>query len=152
MVIAGDGPERSALEEKAHKLSLGDIQFVGWVSYEKLPLYYGLARALVLPSVDEPWGLAVNEAMASGLPIIISRNCGCLPELCWRGINGYDFDPRNQEELTEILIKMSSDEIDVASMGEAGRTIISNYSPFSWAQVLEDCINVLVNAPINHDN
>ena len=146
LVLAGDGPDRTRLEMLAGRLDLTDVRFLGWVDYNELPIYYGLSNALILPSLEEPWGLAVNEAMACGLPIVISRHCGCSPELCWRGINGFDFDPEDQKELVAILLKMDSQKVDVRSLGEASQRIIAAFSPQSWAAALSDCIRTLLNS------
>ena len=101
------------------KKSQRGVKIADWIQYEKLPIYYGLAKTFILPSTSEPWGLMVNEAMASGLPILISRQCGYITELCWRGINGYDFDPWNVAELAGLMKLVQSLEDDLTRMAEA---------------------------------
>jgi glycosyltransferase involved in cell wall biosynthesis len=44
-------------------------------------------------STTEQWGLVVNEAMAAGLPVLVSDRCGCAPDLVEVGVNGFTFDP-----------------------------------------------------------
>jgi glycosyltransferase involved in cell wall biosynthesis len=87
--------------------------------------------------------LVVNEAMACGLPILISRKCGCQPELCWRGLNGYDFDPLDVSELVGLMARVSGGELDLEAMGEASRQIIAPLTPDGWARVLLDCIETV---------
>jgi len=144
LVLVGTGPEEMALRRLAGSLSAAHVHFAGWQQYNALPVYYGLARAFILPSTQEPWGLVVNEAMACGLPVLVSRRCGCIPELCHRGINGFDFDPYDVEELGRLMLKMSSGEVDLEAMGEASRRIIANYTLDTWVEALTDCIETTV--------
>ncbi len=146
LVLAGDGPLRPALEARARILGLEKVRFLGWVPYDALPMYYGLAAAFILPSLSEPWGLAVNEAMAAGLPVALSEMCGCLPELCRPGDNGFVFDPHDEDGLGRLMLSMSSKENDLALMGRRSREIIAGYTPATWAKNLLDCLNAVGSA------
>jgi SAM-dependent methyltransferase len=101
-----------------------------------LPKYYGLASVFVLPSLIEPWGLVVNEAMACGLPILASRSSGCAYDLVHEGENGFRFDPRDPEALAGLMLRMSSGEVDLQAMGNASRRIISQWTPATFASSL----------------
>jgi glycosyltransferase involved in cell wall biosynthesis len=81
--------------------------------------------------------------MACGLPVLVSRKCGCLPELCWRGINGYDFDPYDENELAELLLRVSSGAVDLERMGKAGQQIIANFTPESFARTFVDMLETI---------
>ncbi len=94
LVLVGDGPERARLEQHAAASPFApDIHFAGHKSSAELPRYYAFAGCFVLPSTREPWGLVVNEAMACGLPVIVSSRCGCAVDLVTPGENGFVFDP-----------------------------------------------------------
>lgn len=82
--------------------------------------------------------------MACGLPVLVSRHCGCLPELCHRGINGFDFNPLKVEELAGLMLRVSGGEVDLEAMGAASRRLIANYSLETWIQALTDCIETTV--------
>jgi len=140
LVLVGSGPQEQELKTIAKKENIAGLHWRGFKQYEELPAYYSLASCFVLPSLSEPWGLVVNEAMACGLPVLVSRHCGCLPELCHRGINGFDFDPLDVAGLADLMLRMSSGEIDLKSFSEASRRIISLYTPETWARSLYDCI------------
>ena len=136
LVIAGTGPMEKELKESTASKFSDVVSWFGWASYKDLPSLYHSASCLILPSLSESWGLVVNEAMAAGLPILVSERCGCVPELCHDGINGYSFDPFNVEQLAELMLKMSSDLIDIRSMGEASKKIIADYTPKKWAETV----------------
>ena len=88
LVLLGDGPLRGTLNSQLSTLNLHDhVHLLGFKPYNELPIYYALAKAFVHASTTEQWGLVVNEAVASGLPVIVSNHCGCVPEL----VNGNGF-------------------------------------------------------------
>jgi 1,2-diacylglycerol 3-alpha-glucosyltransferase len=144
LVLVGSGPQGQTLEAYVRKNRLPDVVFAGFRQIDELPAFYALAGCLVLPSLSEPWGLVVNEAMASGLPVLVSERCGCVPELVRPGLNGYIFDPQDVEALTRLMAMMTSERIDVKRMGEESRRIIQLYSPETWARSLTDCIQQTV--------
>jgi 1,2-diacylglycerol 3-alpha-glucosyltransferase len=74
--------------------------------------------------------------MASGLPLLVSRVCGCAPDLVSEKVNGFTFDPYDQESLSRLMAKMSLGEIDLQAMGEASRQIIAAWTPEIFAQNL----------------
>ena len=121
LVLLGDGPERPHLVRKRRELGLdGCVQFPGFVQYAGLPIYYALASTFVLPSFSEPWGLVVNEAMASALPVLVSNRCGCAGDLLREGLNGFAFDPARPEQLAGLMLRMMESESETARMGLAG--------------------------------
>lgn len=82
LVIAGDGPERESLERQVAQLGLaGHVRFVGFKQPKELPRWYCAADVFVLPSRTEPWGVVVLEALASGLPVVVTELVGCHPDV-----------------------------------------------------------------------
>ena len=138
LVIVGTGPVKNELKQSVPESLTVFVYWHGWASYRELPSLYGGASCFILPSISEPWGLVVNEAMAAGLPVLISNNCGCVPELCQSGLNGYSFDPVNEKDLAELMFLMSSNTIDLRAMGNASRKIINDYTPGIWSKTLQD--------------
>lgn len=139
LVIAGGGPLDRALREEATR-SGAPVRFTGFLQQERLAELYGLAEALVLPSTSEPWGLVVNEAMASGLPIITSTSCGCAADLVFPGVNGWLVRPDDISGFARTFEELSSDPSRRARMGEASIRLISPWSLELWADALSDCI------------
>jgi glycosyltransferase involved in cell wall biosynthesis len=135
LVIAGDGPLREPLASLVSSHGLfAAVHFAGHQTSANLVPYYAFASCFVLPSSREPWGLVVNEAMASGLPVIVSSRCGCAEDLVETGINGWVFDPREQGAIRESLEAMERcDGQRLSHMGRHSREIIGRYSPETWA-------------------
>ena len=99
-------------------------------------MYYALADAYVQPSTVEQWGLAVNEAMAAGLPVLVSEYCGCARDLVQVGQNGFVFDPYQESQLTRFMLEVSSSSCDRTAMGRSSQAIISRWTPDTFAQNL----------------
>lgn len=134
LVLVGDGPQREQLETAARSSGFAGIHFEGFKKSADLPQYYAFASCFVLPSRREPWGLVVNEAMASGLPVIVSRQCGCAEDLVEPGGNGFVFDPAAPGELESRLLGVSAlYPRDLCEMGERSAAIIAQFSPEAWA-------------------
>ena len=129
LVLIGDGPLREALQEQASALGVGPhVHFPGFQQYDVLPAYYGLAGAFVHVSTSEQWGLVVNEAMSSGLPVMVSDPCGCVPDLVVEGCNGFVVQSHDVPNITECLGRLAGDPDERRRMGEASREIIQPWS------------------------
>jgi len=89
LVMAGSGELEQELRAFCARYELDNVVFTGFVNQSELPGLYAASDIFVLPSQDEPWGLAVNEAMCAGLPIVVSREVGCVADLVHDGVNGY---------------------------------------------------------------
>ncbi|MEM4204675.1 MAG: glycosyltransferase family 4 protein, partial [Candidatus Methanomethylicaceae archaeon] len=135
LLIVGDGPEREALESLVDHLGLRDRTFfAGGKSWREVPSFYALADVLVLPSISEPWGLVVNEAMACGLPVVVSNKAGAAWDLVIDGENGFTFNPYKLEELVDIMRKFVNGEVNVQEMGRRSMEIIRIYTPRNAAK------------------
>lgn len=137
LVLLGDGEMRPHLESLVIEHGLQDfVHLPGFKQYPVLPIYYGLASAFIHASISEQWGLVVNEAMASGLPVLVSARCGCAPDLVRDGINGFTFDPLDVDRMSSLMLKMGKSECDLTVMGQASREIISRWGPQTFAEGL----------------
>ena len=147
LVLLGDGPLRETLESKILTLNLNEhVHLPGFEPYDELPVYYGLANAFVHASTTEQWGLVVNEAIASGLPVIVSERCGCVPELV-QG-NGFTFDPTNEHELTARLLEMASlSDEERKRLGDNSYRIAANFAPERFGEGLERAASVAMGVP-----
>jgi glycosyltransferase involved in cell wall biosynthesis len=142
LVLAGAGPLESELRAGVGAAGLNrQVHFPGLLHYSDLPMYYGLAGAFILPSTSDQWGLVVNEAMAAGLPVLVSSRCGCAPDLVREGRNGFTFDPENVPQLAELLTRLASmNDAQRTAMGQQSREMIKVFSPEAFAHGLEAAI------------
>lgn len=137
LVLLGDGPLRGTLERRIAEAGLSNlVRRPGFKQYDELPVYYALAAAFVHASTTEQWGLVVNEAMASGLPVLVSGRCGCAPDLVEDGRNGHVFNPCDTDELAGLMRKLSSQDCDREAMGRASREIIAHWTPATFSDGL----------------
>jgi glycosyltransferase involved in cell wall biosynthesis len=136
LVIVGAGPETGPLKAIASaSVFAKDIYFAGHRTFRELPSFYALAECFVLPSTREPWGLVVNEAMASGLPVLVSSRCGCAEDLVESGKNGFVFDPSKEGALATLLRRMESLEPSALNrMRIRSLEIIENYTPEAFGE------------------
>jgi len=137
LVLLGDGALREDLE--ARSLQLGVSQWIhlsGFRQYPDLPDYYGCAQVFIHASTTEQWGLVVNEAMATGLPVLVSHRCGCATDLVRNGINGFTFDPFSAEKIAEVMLKVSEPGFPLIAFGEASQRIIADWGPKRFADGL----------------
>jgi glycosyltransferase involved in cell wall biosynthesis len=102
VVFVGAGELERELRDQTHRLRV-NAQFEGFKNQTELPCYYAAADVLVLPSQSETWGLSVNEAMACGLPAIVSDAVGCAPDLIDEGETGFTFEVGDTRQLAEKL-------------------------------------------------
>lgn len=134
LVVVGDGPERAALEAFVERHALEGVTLTGFRQIEDLPAYYGRAGALVHAAVKDTWGLVVNEAMAAGLPVLVSERAGCAQDLVRDGDNGFRFDPADVESLARLLERVSAPGTDRARMGRRSHEIIAEWSLERFAE------------------
>lgn len=119
-VVCGEGPERNALEALAQRLSLEDrTYFMGQVSREQIPTFFGACDIFVLASVLEAAGNVLFEAMGSGRPIVCTRSGG-PGEYVEDGVSGFVVPVSNSEALAERIAALLSDPALGDRMGQEG--------------------------------
>lgn len=102
---------------------------------------YGQAHALVLASHTDQWGLVVNEAMAAGLPVLLSAACGCAGDLVEHGVSGWCFPPAGSSALTALLHTAEQQSPEGrAAMVASARERLQAFSPESFASGLSAAV------------
>jgi glycosyltransferase involved in cell wall biosynthesis len=130
MWFAGDGPERRNLESIPLPSNLS-VTFLGNVDYNELPEVYGHCGILAFPTLADEWGLVVNEAMASGLPVLGSINSQSVEDLVVDGQNGWVFQPDSEPGMYSAIDRLFStpwgqlEEMRVNARNTASRVSIS---------------------------
>ncbi len=130
--LIGEGEQRADLEEQVRSLGIEQsVRFIGRVEHEALPDFYQQAHVFVLPSKNEGMSNSALEALASGLPLVVSGTGG-MQELLQDDINGYFIDPDNAESFARTLTVIAGDQEKLVAYGTASR---SRAEQRSWAAV-----------------
>jgi len=125
LAIVGDGSLRPRVEAAAADRR---IVRLGRLSGEDVLRAYIAADFVVLPSRFEPWGLVVNEAMACGLPVIVSDRVGCADDLVRHGETGLMVAAGDEAELAVAMVQLAQDEPVRRRMGQAAERLISHWT------------------------
>ena len=134
LVFVGDGHCRQELEQLAREIVPGKVSFAGFVQRDQLPTYYALAEMLILPTYTDTWGLVVNEAMACGLPVILSQAAGCAADLVTDDWNGRTVAARDESALRIAMRSLAADSALRAELGSNSRRRIAGYSAQNWCE------------------
>jgi glycosyltransferase involved in cell wall biosynthesis len=143
LVLVGTGEDEVHLQQAAAAQGTSAVYFAGLKQLPELVKYYAFASCFVLPSISEPWGLVVNEAMASRLPVLVSNRCGCAADLVEEGANGFLFDPEDVDALADMMATISSNRLDLVKMGESSRERVAAFNPCEFARAAVEHISFL---------
>jgi glycosyltransferase involved in cell wall biosynthesis len=128
VLFLGDGHLRESLDRLARTEPSVAVRFVGFQNQTQLSRYYHAADILVLPSRGfEPWGLVVNEALAHGLPCIVSDQVGCAPDLITPGVTGEIFESGSVSSLSWALQRATA-LVGKSTVRDQCRARVSAYS------------------------
>jgi glycosyltransferase involved in cell wall biosynthesis len=129
LLIVGDGPERATYERFVRTRGWTNVHFAGFVQPESLPAWLALADVFVFPTLFDPFGAVLAEAMAAGLPVASSVHAAATADLVIEGETGVRIDPRDAESSARVI----SGLLDLppgrrALMGEAASRLLSCYT------------------------
>ena len=151
LVLSGDGPDRNRVEAAIAESSFSkSIHLPGFLQNEKLTCWLAHASAFVHPSLMEPWGLVVNEAASSGLPLIVSDRAGCVETFVPfpSGTTGLRVHPRDEESLAEALSTIASlPESERRAMGFRAQKLAALWGPERFATGTLDALELATEAP-----
>lgn len=138
LTVVGEGPVRTQLESMHPPANLS-VNLIGNVGYEQVAAYYRAADLFVFPTLGDEWGLVVNEALASGLPVVGSVYSQAVEELVRTGENGWTFAPDEPESMSRALDDaLSADEPTLTKMREAAKKSVEWLTPeYTAERILE---------------
>jgi glycosyltransferase involved in cell wall biosynthesis len=119
LVIAGTGPLEHELSQSVPVRIRDRVHWLGFIDHDALPHLYAASNVLVLPSLQEPWGVVVTEALASGLPVVASNTSGAAVEIIGRHGGGILVPPGDAIQLSAALTKITSDQALEEATAEA---------------------------------
>jgi glycosyltransferase involved in cell wall biosynthesis len=136
LIMAGNGVLENELKSK-YSLSIDSfksLQFIPFQNQSRMPILYRVCNIFVLPSNSETWGLAINEAMACGRPVIVSDKCGAAADIVKNAENGFVFKAGDESELLSCMEKMILG--DTRSMGAKAFETVQQFSYASFAAAI----------------
>lgn len=144
LIIIGDGPFIDRYRDKAKGYP---ILFTGALEKEKKYAWFKKAKALILPSYQEPWGLVVNEAMYFSIPPIVSRE-SMVSEIIVDGENGYLVNAGDIDGIkNKILQVLNADRKNYEMIGNAARNKIEGFDLGYAVNCFSDAINFSMREP-----
>jgi glycosyltransferase involved in cell wall biosynthesis len=126
VIFLGHGELRESLEAFARERGLR-AHFAGFVNQADLPKHYAMGDVFVLPSTYEPRGAVINEAMACGLPVIVTDRCGSIGDIVLEGENAFIYPAGDADALARDLDRLADDPALRSRMGERSRDIIATW-------------------------
>jgi glycosyltransferase involved in cell wall biosynthesis len=129
LLFLGDGVLRPAMETFVRERGLGDaVCFAGFVNQSALPKLYGVSDVFVLPSTYEPRGAVINEAMACGLPVVVTDRCGSIGDIVLDGDNAFVYPAGDAAALARVMDTLVADDARRARMAQRSREIIEQWT------------------------
>jgi len=128
LFMVGTGEMEHELRDLTSSLAIRNVVFGGFLNQAELPNVFAASDIFVLPSENEPWGLIVNEVMCAGIPVVVSDEVGCVPDLVKDGVNGYHMKAGDIGSLATALEKLLADASLRQRMGAAGLAIMRGWS------------------------
>ena len=136
LTIIGDGPAASHLVRRVALEGMLNVRFTGHLDREALAVEYASADVFVFPSLSDPWGLVLNEAMAFGLPIVTTSAPGAVDDLVTDGWNGLVVLPEDATALAKSMEDLARDPTRRAEMGRRSLERIASFVPDRCAEGL----------------
>ena len=129
VVVVGSGPEEPQLRRLAAELGLDDVEFPGFVEHPEMPERYADADAFAFPTLDDPFGIVLLEAAATGLPLIGSRWAGATWDLIGDRPTGLVVDPNDTAAFAAALRELAADPARRARLGRSAHAATLARSP-----------------------
>jgi glycosyltransferase involved in cell wall biosynthesis len=132
LTIVGSGPEEARLRAQAERLDV-PVAWHGFVDQQGLPAHYAAAGAFAFPTLDDPFGIVLLEAAASGLPLVASPHGGATHDLVREGETGFIVDPDDVAAHARALVALAGDPALRERMGCAAHAVTRNRTPQATA-------------------
>lgn len=140
LLLLGDGADEGKLREQCRRKSIQNVVFGGFKQKPELPRYYTAADVFVFPTLGDPYGLVVDEAMACSLPIVSTSEAGEIRDRVEEGVNGYVVPAKDSRALADKMEVLARDPGARTRMGAASFEKIKDHTPEGWAKDFEAAI------------
>lgn len=145
LIVAGSGGQADELEELAGSLGVARIRFAGFLNQSAIPGLYAASDLFVLPSASDAWGLSVNEAMAAGLPVIVSDQVGASPDLVKGKKTGFVYPCGDVAALSQALAHLLESLELRRALGRNAERLISDWDADVCAKQIVEAARAVCN-------
>jgi glycosyltransferase involved in cell wall biosynthesis len=128
LIFLGDGVLRPQLEAFIRENNLRNVHLAGFINQADLPRFYAASDVFVLPSTYEPRGAVINEAMACGLPVIVTDRCGSIGDIVREGENAFVFPAGSDAVLASMLDRLAAGPALRTRMAERSKELIGEWT------------------------
>jgi glycosyltransferase involved in cell wall biosynthesis len=136
LCVIGDGTLKEAMRGRLAGKAKEKVYFLGNLNFQETAELYSAGHAFVFPTQHDGWGMAINEAMAAGLPILSTNACGAACDLVQEGKNGYVLSPHDKDGFVRHMIFLATHLDITEDMGRASKRIIAMHTPRQGADRL----------------
>ena len=140
LLLVGDGPDEAKLRARCRSESITNVFFVGFRHKGELPKYLGISDVFVFPTLGDPYGLVVDEAMACSLPVIATTSTGEIADRIEEGVNGFIVPSGDAGALRDRMEVLALDGRLRSRMGRAAAGKMSGQGPERWAEDFEHAV------------
>jgi glycosyltransferase involved in cell wall biosynthesis len=137
LVLVGDGKDEKLFKIKCKEDRIRNVIFAGFHQKRDLPKFYANADVFVFPTLGDPYGLVIDEAMACSLPIISTEAVGEIDKRVKHRVNGYIVNPKDVGSLSLAMLKLANNSRLRQSMGSFSSIMVSNNTQENWAIAFE---------------
>ena len=148
LVLCGDGPDCELIERIVRERNIRSVIFFGFANEKEVCETLASTVSLILPSVSEPWGLVINEAVALGVPILCSNVCGAVDELVHAGVNGFSFAPGEVEGLANLMFMVSSNEAEWRRLALGSQHVAPQADSMRFADAVASVVQARTRVPL----
>jgi glycosyltransferase involved in cell wall biosynthesis len=152
LLIVGDGSDEDELRGRARAQGLRNAVFCGFQGEDVLPRLYAASDVFVFPTLGDPFGMVVLEAMACGLPVVATTAAGEISDRVVDGVNGFLVAPGSSDQLLERMTVLARDEDLREAMGAASVDKVARQSPDAWADAFERALDEILAMPRTSDS
>lgn len=148
LVLAGDGVDEGRYRSMAAQSPLaGRVVFAGFIQQDAIPRIYAAADVLIFPTLGDPHGLVVEEAMASHLPVVVTTAAGDIEKRLPDGEAGFIIPPADAEALAERMERLANDSELRRRMGDRGADLVAGRTHERYAEDLERFVETVLDTP-----
>lgn len=144
LLLVGDGPDENNLKDQCRNKNISNVVFAGFQKKNVLPQFYAISDVFVFPTLGDPYGLVVDEAMSCCLPVISTSSAGEIRDRIEDTINGYIIPPNDSNFLADRMKKLVKNQILRNKMGKISAKKVANHTPEKWAENFENAIKEIL--------